>query len=793
MAQKITFGDWLKRRRKMLDLTQQQLAGRAHCSVATIYKIEAGRRRPSSQIAELLGAALGIPESEREAFIQFARSTHGTPLLDRRTENAPWRAAFIPDNNLPMQLDTLLGREALVTDAHQRLQQDEVRLLTLLGPPGIGKTRLAIQLGEEALLNFPDGVFFVELASITNPDQVVPAIAHILDILLTGRKDPLEDLKQYLYERRMLLILDNLEQLLDAAPVVSAILATCPLVKIVITSRAPLRVRGERQFPIEPLALPGRSSDLRLDSLGGYAAIQLFVERAQAVHPAFELTADNAATVTAICARLDGLPLAIEIVSARVKILQPADILDRLTGRLLLKSEGRADAEPRHRTLSAAVGWSVDHLDDDEQRFFQRLGVFVDGCTLDAARTVAQPATDALDVMSSLVDMNLVKRDSTDCDHPRFTLLETIREYALHELRVNDKLTTLAQRHAAYFYDMVLKLEPGLHTGGQVSVLACLAADHGNLLAALDHFVSTNDWQKALGLAGALGEFWVYRNHLVIGLRYAEKLLAATIDAEAMQGKRAKLSNRASMLAYFAGDFPAVARHAEQALALATEADSQENMAFACLALGMGLGGAGEYEQAASMLAQGLVAARKADEQWLIASIRNGFGELARSQGAYDQAQAQFEEALEIATDIAYTWLASHILDNIGLTAYSQGYYDRARDFFQRSLTASIDLGDQRGMAMVIEKIGGLYAVEGQAEIGARLLGAADALRTRKNAPIEGMDMADYQQFVQFTHDQLDQASFDAEWQAGQQLPLSQVMALIFGDPTEIRDEAMAN
>lgn len=782
MMQEITFGHWLKSRRKSYDFTQRDLADRVSCSVETIYKIEAGQRRPSVEIARLLGTELSIPDSELEAFIQFARSKQAMTVLNKRVEVAPWRSAFVPNNNLPMQLTPLIGREQLLTQASDQLKREDVRLLTLLGPPGIGKTRLSIDLGEKVLLDFPHGVFFVELGAVNDPDQIIPAIAQALDILLTGRQDPLQNLKQYLYERNLLLILDNFEHLLDAAAIVSTLLTTCPLVKIIVTSRAPLRIRGEHQFPIEPLSLPTRLSDLRAIRSGESAAMQLFVERARAVLPTFQLTTENTAVVAAICARLDGLPLAIEIVSARIKILPPEQILDRLSGRLLLQSEGMVDAEPRHRTLSTAIRWSYDLLSGDEQRFFRHMGVFVGGCTLEAVHSVAQPEADALDVLSTLVDMNLVKRDTADRGQPRFTILETIREYARQELHSNNEFDQLQRRHAHYFHALALEMEPGLHSGNQVTALDRLEADHNNLLAALNYFQSTKNWAKALALAGVICEFWVYRNHLLIGLRMAENLLTATADLGSLKEARAKLLNRTGMLAYFAGDFPALARYAEQALTTALEVTSESNIAFACLCLGMGNGGQGRFERATAYLEQGLAAAHKAGETWLVGSVLNGFGELSRSQGHYDHALEYFEEALELTNEIGYTWLAAHIFDNIGLAAYSQGRFDLAREYLRKSLHASIHLGDERGIAMCIEKIGGLSAAAGEAECSAMLLGAADALRTLKNAPIEGMDMADYQTFVQLTRDQLDGPTFEQAWQAGQQLPLAQVITLALND-----------
>lgn len=776
MNQQITFAEWLKGRRRQLDLTQQALADRINCSIETIYKIEAGRRRPSTQIARLMGRELNIPSNELDAFIKFARSSEAIRIDSPHVEITPWRDAFIPNNNLPLQLTPLIGGESQLSDALNRLRQEDVRLLTLVGPPGIGKTRQAIQLGNDALLDFPDGVFFVELASVFRADRLVHVIARTLDIALTGHKKPIEALQKYLYERHLLLILDNFEQILDAASDVHAMLATCPLVKIVVTSRAPLRVRGERQFQVEALTLPAHSQDLSVHGLGGFSAVQLFIQRAKAVQPDFELTSTNAAIIAALCSRLDGLPLAIEIVAAQIDVLNPEEILDHLMGKNLLESPGASDSDPRHQSLTAAINWSYRLLDEIEQRFFRRMGVFVDGCTLDAAQQVCQPEQDALLILSKLVSMNLLKRETDSSNASRYRLLEVIRQYAQRELQARNEWQAVQQRHADYCLEFVQTYEQDVRTNGQVAGLERFEQEHNNLLAALDCFIDTENWEKGLQLAGYLIHFWVYRNYILIGLHYVQTLLTATDNESGLERWRTTVLNGASMLAYFAGEYPLVGQYSVAALATAEAVESYRNVAWAYTSLGMANGGMGKFEKATRYFQKGLDATQHADLPEEEAGLLNGLGEVARSQGQFDTARSYFERALTISRIIGNLWIAAHILDNMGHAAYSQGQYEAARRHIRESMEASIALGDERGIAMCLEKLAGIALKRSQPEYAATLLGVADSLRKAKNTPVEGMDVEDYNQIIADLHKQFPSERIQAAWQVAQHLSLSQII-----------------
>jgi transcriptional regulator with XRE-family HTH domain len=355
MIAKTSFGQWLKQRRKALDITCEDLAQSIGCAAVTLYKIESDVRRPSKQIAELLAEFLNIPADERTAFVEFAR-TEAAELA------APWGTPFHPPTNLPAQPTPLIGRDADVAALRKRLLQHQSRLLTLTGPPGIGKTRLALQVAAQVLDDFADGVFLIALAPISDAHLVPTAIANTLGVPEIGPQTPLERLIAFLRDKQTLLVLDNFEQILAAATHIAELLAACPWLKILVTSRAPLRIRQERQMPVSPLALPDLARLPDVETVTGYSAVALFLERAQAVKPDFSLTPENAPTIATICARLDGLPLAIELISARVKLLPPAALLERLHGRLMLQSDGLYDLEPRHRTLNAAIDWSYQLL-----------------------------------------------------------------------------------------------------------------------------------------------------------------------------------------------------------------------------------------------------------------------------------------------------------------------------------------------------------------------------------------------------------------------------------------------
>jgi len=492
-----SFGYWISRQRKALDLTQHTLADLVGYSVATIKKIEADERRPSRQMAERLADYLSIPDDQRAIFIECARGLRSVDHLPLTSEPAPAPSAAMP-SNLPTPLTPLIGREDEIAAVRQVLSHLDTRLLTLTGPPGIGKTRLSIQVASELCTNFEDGIYFVPLAPLTSPDLVPRALTQILGIKET-------ELINYIQAKPMLLVLDNFEHLLAAAPILVEVLQACPRLKILATSRSPLNVSGEHQYPVSPLSLPDPDRHLSVETLAEYPSIALFVSRAQAVNPHFALTEANAFAVTEICSKLDGLPLAIELAAAHCKLLKPQELLARLHHRLSLLSGGPTDLPPRQRTLRAAIQWSYDLLVEWEQIVFSRLGVFLGGCTLDAAEAIAaqvdhNPAgnRDVFNALSALVDKSLVQKNEQNERQTRFTMLETIREFALEKLEQSGEIEAIRKRHTDFFLKLAEASEPALRGPQQQEWLDQLDEEHTNLNTALQWNLDQGNSETAL-------------------------------------------------------------------------------------------------------------------------------------------------------------------------------------------------------------------------------------------------------------------------------------------------------
>jgi predicted ATPase/DNA-binding CsgD family transcriptional regulator len=625
-------------------------------------------------------------------------------------------------HNLPVQPTPLIGREREVRAAQELLVDVAVRLVTLTGPGGTGKTRVGIQVAAELCAAFPDGIVFVGLAPIVDAALVIPTIARAVGIHDAGNRPILETLQAHLREKRLLLLLDNFEQILAAGPDVSNLLAACPGLSVLVTSRARLHLRGEQECPVPPLPLPAHQEiggHSAVDVLSQNPSVALFVQRAREVKPDFCLTDESAPIVAEICRRLDGLPLAIELAAARSKLLAPQALLARLERRLTLLTSGPQDAPERQRALRDTLAWSYDLLTPDEQRLFRRLSVFVGGCTLDAAETVCQSGggtgPDIFDGLASLVDKSLLGQESGTDGEPRFTMLETVREYALEQLAASGEEADARRRHLDWFEGLSRRSQPKIYGPDATNWLDRLEADLYNLRGALTWSLADSEpasGEAGLRLSAALSWFWLLRDHLSEGRGWLEAVLEAdgrhdqpgwhggdgpsaetrpetpgASDWEGALGSHARVEvlNALANCQQQQGSLDAARSSADEALAIARRVRDRLGSGFALLMLGVIVRSAGEYAPAISLFDEALGIFRSLDARHGIWRTLSNLAETQTRVDNLDTARQQVEEALAVAQSMGFIWGTAYSLRQLGVILSRQGHTARAIALLEES------------------------------------------------------------------------------------------------------------
>ncbi|HEX5992547.1 MAG TPA: tetratricopeptide repeat protein [Thermomicrobiales bacterium] len=636
-----------------------------------------------------------------------------TPLIGRDREIAAARATF----GLPVSGDDKPGGE-----------QQTARLLTLTGPGGAGKTRLSLHLAAELGAEFADGAAFVPLADVTNPTLVPVAIASALDLGDASGESPRDLVLEHLRDRHLLLVLDNFEQVMSAAPLVADLLSNCPRLQIAVTSRERLSVRGEQELPLPPLALPKFSPRLTsgdmsaedasaaIDEIRRTEAVRLFVSRAQSVKPGFKITAANAATVAEICSRLDGLPLAIELAAARVRLLSPDTLLARLDRRLDVLERGPRDLPARQQTMRDTIAWSYELLDPGEQRLFTRLSVFAGGATLEAAVAVAgDPESGSgmadLDLIESLADKSLVQLVGDD---PRILMLQTIRDFGLERLAQSPERQEVERRHAEYFLALAEKSEALLAGREQTRWLDLLEREQANLRAAIDWLRHEGQIEEALRLGGALWRFWWLRGDIDDGRHQLESLLALSSSVEPTV--RAKALNGTGVLAESQGDWGTATRLHEESLAISRQIGDAHGVAWSLNNLGVVAINQGDYTRAQALLEENLAVAEQAHDTASIATALNDLGLIAHSRHDYDQATALWARSLTLFRTLGDESHVARALNNLGTVAMELEDYGRAQELFSESLTLHRRVGDRQAIASTLNNLGEAASSLGDAE-----------------------------------------------------------------------------
>ncbi len=722
----VSFGEWLKRRRSALGLTQEQLALQLNCSTSALRKFESEERRPSAEVVEQLADIFNISPEERAAFLRFARGDW--QAISSGNEDVPWHVSrTAPRSNLPAATTSFIGREKERAEIKSLVEKN--RLVTLAGAGGIGKTRLSLETVHPLLHAFPDGVWFIELAPLSDPALVPQTMVSTLGLIDQAGRSALDILTDFLPTKRALLILDNCEHLIQTcAQLAETLLRTCPDLHMLTTSREALGVPGEITFSVPALSVPEFEQSFVIETLTKYEAVQLFIERARTALPGFVLTQNNVRAVTQVCHQLDGIPLALELAAARIKMMSLEEIASHLNDRFHLLTGGARTALPRHQTLQAMIDWSHDLLSDPERILLRRLSVFAGGWSLEAAESICQgegiDAGEILDLLTQLLNKSLLITEREQGRETRYHMLETIRQYAREKLWAAGEGAMMRQQHLAYFLDLAERAEPNLRAFDMAIWLDRLETEHDNISLAME-WALESDVEAELRLASALWWFWHIRDHKSEGTEWLERALSIeTMESgdQPLTAGRAMIRGKALYVAGFLRlmfwETDKAKMLSEESLALFQELgpEGKRGMAYALWNLGVVAGQQPDLRQMKELMQESLALFHEVGDKFGIAQSISHDAATELGDSDYERARALAEECLVLRKEIGDKDGIAISLIDLGYLASQQGDYKQAVTLCEAGLTLFRELGNKWGIYMALVHLG--LAAQGRGRYG---------------------------------------------------------------------------